>query len=1010
MRLLRSLAGALIPGALRITAGALGLSLVLAWSSAGAQTYTSNLRGYVRTTAGQPVSDAQIVTRDVETNQRRGTTTNAAGYYYIGGLRPGQYEVSLRRIGFEPDARTIRLAIGQTHDLDFSAGATTVQLSAVEVRANADVGVDARTSEIGTNVTREQIENLPSPERNFLDIARLAPGITATAVDNRNKTIASGGQPAEAVNVFVDGVSYKNDVLRGGVVGQDASKGNPFPQGAVQEFRILTQNYKAEYEKAASAVITATTRSGGNDWESDVFVNSIAKSYVARDAFTRLNAGPNPNYSRLQLGGSVGGPIQRDKLFFFGTYELNSRDEPQTISVGPNAALAPPGLNPQQYAGTFTSQFREHLGFGKLSWVPTSRSTVDVTGTIRHETDLTGFSGQTSYEAAERVGVDVLSGTASWKYAADRWLNEAQVNTQHFTWNPHPVNPGLIAKDYGGIIRIGGKEGRQDWVQDRTTLRDDITRSGVNFLGDHAFKMGGAVDFLGYSAAKDFFFSTPLFRFRSDEAYARPYSATFGFGNPNVSTRNTQIGAYLQDDWNVTRKLVLNLGIRWDVETNGINNSYVTPRSLADSLRLYESKLVVEQPQASGPNKVIPIMQELGGLNRYITSGRSDRPIFLKAFQPRLGASYDFFGDERTVVFGGFGIYYDRNYWNSLFDESFRRQFSQLDINFKTTCAPGEFACAVWDPKYYDPAQLRTLGYATAPEVFLVANDMRPPKTHQFSGGVRQMVGGVRLTASYNGIRGYNGMNYVRVSPFGGPETTTPHNYSTVFAADDRVRTWYDALQVQAERPMRQDTRWGGGLAYTLSRSEEQGQSTDIFWGFDDRYPTVADRPRLRAPGDQRHAVVANGIVRLPADFRLSSIITLGSGIALNATDASGGWGPYQQRTYVYTPPGRAFLGLGNVFAYQNADVRLDKGVTLARGQQASIVLDLFNVFNSANWGCYETTIIPTADQANDANWKKRFGQPQCAGLGRRLQLGLRYGFRGASESSGIGSSGGRSQ
>jgi hypothetical protein len=569
---------------------------------------------------------------------------------------------------------------------------------------------------------------------------------------------------------------------------------------------------------------------------------------------------------------------------------------------------------------------------------------------------------------------------------------------QHFTWQPTPVNPGLIAKDYANIIRIGGKEGRQDWVQNRTTLRDDITRSGVQMFGDHAIKMGVSADVLSYAATKDFFFSTPLFRFRTDEAYARPYNATFGFGDPKVSTHNTQFGAYVQDDWNVTRRLVLNLGIRWDGETNMINNSYVTPKPLADSLRLYESKLVVEQPQSSGPSRVIPIMQELGGLNRYITTGRSDRPMYKKAFQPRLGASYDLFGDERTVLFGGFGIYYDRNYWNTLFDEQFRRQYSQLNIDFKATCAPGEFACAVWDPKYYDPVQLRTLGYATAPEVFLVANDMKPPKTHQFSGGVRQNLGGVRLTVSYNGIRGYNGMNFVRASPWGGPETTNPRNYNTIFAADDRVRTWYDAMQLQLDRPLRYGRRWGGGIAYTLSRSEEQGQSTDIFWGFDDRYPTVADRPRLRAPGDQRHSITANGTVQLPLDIRLSSIVSLGSGIAVNATDASGGWGPYQQRTYVYQPPTRSFLGIGNVFAYQNADLRLEKGVTVARGQEASLTVDLFNAFNSTNWGCYDTTIIPTADQATDAGWKKNFGQPRCAGLGRRLQIGLRYGYRGASD------------
>jgi hypothetical protein len=986
----------------RVAAGALALAfLLVGHARLGAQTFTANLRGYVRSTAGAPIADAQIVTRDVETNQRRGTTTNAAGYYYIGGLRPGQYEVSLRRLGLSPDTRPIRLAIGQTHDLDFSAGEATVQLSAVEVRATVAAGLETRTSEVGTNVSREQIENLPSPERNFLDIARLAPGITATGVGDANKTIAAGGQPAEAVNVFVDGVSYKNDVLKGGVVGQDASKGNPFPQGAVQEFRIITQNYKAEYQKAASAVITATTRSGSNAWETDVFLSRIGKSNVARDAFTVRNAGPESQYTRLQLGGSVGGPIKRDKLFFFGTYELNSRDEPQIVSLGSNAAAAPAGLNPQQYAGSFVSEFREHLFFGKLSWVASDRSTVDVSSTVRHETDLRGFSGQTSYEAAENVGVDVASGGANWKYAGDHWLNEAQVNVQHFTWTPSPVNPGLVAKDYGGIIRIGGKEGRQDWVQNRASIRNDVTRSGVQFLGDHAIKMGASADFLGYSAEKDFFYSTPLFRFRSDEGYARPFNATFGYGDPGVSTRNTQLGAYLQDDWNVTPRLVLNLGIRWDGETNMINNSYVTPQPLADSLRLYESRLVVERPSASGAPAVVPIMQQLGGLGRYITSGRSDRPMYKKAFQPRFGASYDFFGNQSTVLFAGFGIYFDRNYWNTLFDESFRRQFQQLNVDFKSACGANEFGCAVWDPKYYDPVQLRTLGYATAPEVFLVANDMKPPKTHQFSGGLRQAIGGFRVTASYNGIRGYNGMNYVRVSPWGGPETTARRNYNTVFAADDRVRTWYDAMQLQLERPMNTQSRWGGGVAYTLARSEEQGKSTDIFWGFDDRYPTVADRPRERAPGDQRHSVIANGIVRLPAEFRLSTIVSLGSGIAVNATDASGGWGPYQQRTYIYQPPTRAFLGIGNVFAYQNADMRLEKAVTVARGQQASIVFDFFNVFNTANWGCYETTIIPTADQANDANWKNKFGQPQCAGLGRRLQLGVRYGYRGSERGSG---------
>ncbi|MFL5580952.1 MAG: carboxypeptidase regulatory-like domain-containing protein [Gemmatimonadaceae bacterium] len=971
-------------------AGTALLLTALATPAAWAQTSTSNLRGYVRTASGAPVADAQVAARSVDNNQTRGTTSTASGYYYLGGLRPGRYEITFRRIGFAPQTETVQLLIGQTRDLNFTAAEAAAQLSTVVV-TGGQPGTETRTSEVGTNITRDQIENLPNFERNFLDIAKLAPGMTASQPNNTDKFLAAGGQPAEAVNVFVDGATYKNDVLKGGVVGQDASRGNPFPQGAVQEFRVITQNYKAEYQKAGSAIITATTRSGTNTWDAELFGYGVPKGLTARDAFTvSKGSGIEPNYTRTQAGGSLGGPIVRDKLFFFGTYELNFRDEPQYVR--PGTTTPPPGLDPSQYEGRFISEFREHLGFGKLTWVPTDRSTVDAGVTLRHDADFRGFGGQTAYEAAENIAVDVFTGVANWRRAGDRWLNEAQVNLQNFTWNPTPTNPGLIARNYEGLIRVGGKEAGQDWNQQRLSLRDDVTRAGVQLFGDHAFKMGGSVDFLSYEATKNFFFTTPLYTYVPGNNYATPVRARFGFGDPTIGTHNTQFGVYAQDDWNVTRRLTLNLGLRWDGETNMINNSYVTPQPLADSLRLLAGNLVIQQSLPSGSRTVSPI-SSLGGLENFLTTGSSDRPMYKKAFQPRVGASYDVSGDGRTVVFGGVGIYYDRNYWNTLFDEQFRRQYSQLDINFSDNCN-GAFACVPWDPRYEDPAQLRTLGYATAPEVFLIANDLRPPKTHQFSAGLRQALGGYQLTLSYNGIRGYNFMNFVRASPWGGPETTPTHNYNTVFITDDNVRTYYNALQFQAQRPLLETSRWGGGLSYTLGKSQERGKSTDIFWDFNDAHPTVSDMPKVLAPGDQRHAITANAVVRLPAQFIVSSIVTLGTGIALTATDASGGWGPYQQQPYTWTPPGRPFLGMGHVFATQNMDLRVEKPFTVGVGQQASLVADLFNAFNSSNWGCYETTIIPTGDQPNDAGWRSRFGRPQCAGLGRRLQLGLRYGYR----------------
>src|SRR5450759_4107888 len=235
-----------------------------------AQTTTGNIRGYVTGPGGAPVSDAQVIVRMPATNETRGTTTNASGFYYLAGLRPGTYVLTVRRVGTQPQTRPVQMRIGETLDLNVSTSEIATTLATVQV-TSARSGTETRTSEVGTSITREQISNLPNFERNVLDLAKLTTGMSAQAVNNSDKFLAAGGQPPEAINIFVDGATYKNDVLRGGVVGQDASKGNPLPQGAIDQFRVLTQNYKAEYQKAASAIIVATTKSGTNRPEADLF-------------------------------------------------------------------------------------------------------------------------------------------------------------------------------------------------------------------------------------------------------------------------------------------------------------------------------------------------------------------------------------------------------------------------------------------------------------------------------------------------------------------------------------------------------------------------------------------------------------------------------------------------------------------------------------------------------------------------------------------------------------------
>src|SRR6266576_3780669 len=296
----------------------------IASGSLFAQNTTGTIRGTVTGQNGEPIPSVQIVARNVSTGVTRNALSNDAGAYTLVGLIPGTYEVNVRRIGNTPQTRTIVVQIGATQVQDF---ALATQAAVLETQVvTAATGKETRTSESATNVTQAQIAKLPTPSRNFLDLAQLAPGVSVTEdrVEANSRTFSAGAQSPNDVNVFVDGASLKNDLTQGGIAGQDASRGNPFPRSAIQEYRVISQNFKAEYQKASSAIITATTKSGGNEWHGNALFAFQNKNLVALDTFQ--NADPNfkkPDYSRYLTSLSVGGPIIRNKMQMFFSYEGN---------------------------------------------------------------------------------------------------------------------------------------------------------------------------------------------------------------------------------------------------------------------------------------------------------------------------------------------------------------------------------------------------------------------------------------------------------------------------------------------------------------------------------------------------------------------------------------------------------------------------------------------------------------------------------------------------------------
>jgi hypothetical protein len=959
------------PGAPRRSAVWLAAMLAMAAvpaSVADAQISTATVHGRVADATGV-LPGVTVTARETQSGFTHDAVTGADGVYTLAGLRPGTYEIRVAMDQYKPQARTVQVLVGQTVTVDFTISPDLTYSETVQVVSERLV--DTRTTEVSTNVTEEQIRHLPQNSRNFLNFAALAPGLRVSDNELR-KEFSAGALPSQNVNVFIDGVSYKNDVIDGGVVGQDASRGNPFPQSAVREFQVLTQNFKAEYEKAASAIITAVTKSGSNRFAGDVFgyfqdKDLVENEIIVRDPDTQMfvkgKATPRPAYERWQWGASLGGPIVKDKAQFYASYEENRQDRANSVLVG-SVSNAPASLvaDLREREGLFTSPFREKLFFGKGSWQPAVGHHVEVTYNWRNETDIRGFGGTTSFEAAENVRNRVDSVQGRWQIAGSSYLNETYLSYQRYRWNPEPENEESIGLNYSGLLRIGGRDTEQLFVQQRPSLRNDYSRF-FNWQGNHTVKVGGVLGFADYEVSKQFT-GNPLFTFRGDISWDFPAQAQFGSGNPDLSTSNFQLGVFAQDDWRLTDRLTANVGLRWDYESDMLNNGYVTP----DDVRAATASFVDNQ--------------------RYFTDG-DDRPAFYGAWQPRIGLSYALTSQGQTVAFGGYGRYYDRVLYNSTLDERFRLQYAVRTFQFSSNGGVRDgVQTIVWDPSYLSVQGLNQIiasGRAPNPEVFLIANDTKPPLSDQWSVGVRHTFRGLVASATYAGSRGRHLFTFIRGNRRADGTCCLPvPGYSNIIISDpEGRRTWYDALYVQADLPYgARGRRYGVSVAYTLGTAEQTGG--DLF-SLD--FPTVADYPRYPTGTDERHRLVMTGIVGLPFDFLASTFITLGSGTPYTIDDQSLGSGPNERRLQrnAGRPEQFGFI-IPDAWAYRSMDVQIERAFRFGRSQAVSVIFQGFNIFSFDNFSGYQG-FIPTLPATNI-----NFGRPNSLlDPGRRLQLGLRY-------------------
>ena len=984
-----------------ISVVAVAAALCLA-APASAQTL-STIRG-VHAAPGTTVTAV-----NTNTGERSTATVAQDGTFVMVGIRPGTY--SLEGAG---DAKSVVVPVGQTVSVDAAPAPAEVPGEGAIVVTGRRDRTEVRTATVSTNVTPEQIANLPQNDRNFLNFAQLAPGVQVSPTGG-DKTVQAGGVSGDRVNVFIDGLSLKNPVNHGGVAGQNFSRGNPFPQLAVQEFKVDTQNFKAEYENSGSAIITAVTKTGGTDFHGDAFVQYQPKEFIAKPFFDRGNGNPKPDYKRWQYGVDVGGPIIAEKLHFFAAFEGTKQTLPATtILLDPTRV---PTAIADQYNGSAAQDFKQQLYFGKLTAFVTEDDTVDLSTFIRKENELRDFGGTSVPSHGRDIVSDGKLFQLEWKHRGDNWLNEFTLAYNTFdngtarvtsgpeivltclTPDPTPTNPNPAPcsgfDPNSRAANLGAADSQQNDHQKTWTIKDYATFE----TGDHIIKGGIKLAFNKYERLEDslsngsYFFQSLLFTGFDSSI---PYSARVSTVDVQPArAKNTQIGLFIQDDWTPDEHWTVNAGIRWDYETNAKNENFVTPPNVAAALRAYEPW------QAAGIDP-----------EDYISDGNNRHP-YKWAIQPRVGVSYDVKGDRDLVFFGGAGRYFDRPLFITAGIETVKNYYQSVStIDFcnipnRPTCAPGQIP---FDPSLRDVEALRAAAIAQGlgGEIWLLNNKTKLPYSDQFSLGARKRFGDWNTSLTFSHIRSHNIFQFVRGNrlPDGSYPTTSVTGEPIIVdnfpdcaggaappycvnGVDGELAGFngklnigrndgkanYNAVYLQVDKPYSKASGWGVTSTLTIQRARSnvgtEIKTDEFFAGPDQRvfgWEYVQGVPKWM--------LVTTGIVDIPLGMTLSGTLNMNSGPAFGSV--------------IFYPDG-GVANLGGVYfpkkniAYKTFDMRIAKTFRTPWGHELTADFQVYNLFDWVNrsyssWGA-GSGVNPT------------FKERGTVGTARAFQAGLKYSF-----------------
>ena len=933
-------------------AGVLLVLLVAAGPAAGQG--GASVGGVVTDDTGAALPGVVVTIVNKNNGASQTLVTGPAGNYRAVNLQPGPYELATELAGFAASRKTVTLFVGADATIDFTLGVAALSENVMVVGENPLVEVaKAQPSSV---IVGEQLAALPVLDRNFLVLAQLLPGSAPlTGVNNRFAVTKFGG--------LADQRNGYTTVIDGGAV-DDATWGSPvinMTQDAVQEFKVFRNQFDAQYGSALNAVVNVVTKAGGNQPSGTGYYFGRDKALNARNA----KATTVPPFKQARIGGTFGGPLALNRTHVFGAYEFLNIDKAAIVALPPSNPFA------EQQNGNYPFRSTEHLVDARLDHRLSDTSSFFVR--YAYDRQITPSGGPVNAS-----GTITDSSRSHSLVAEQNWvLSQRAVNTvrAHFLKHNLATEPANYDLQISRPSYSFGQNGVAPQYFPRTIF--SLFETFYLNTARHDIKVGG--EFTRASSNFEAHFTEHgAFNFTTDAPFSaadpRTWPFTFVMQTPGFyNYTSNQIALFVQDDVRLLDRLRLNLGLRYDLDTNLRQNDFY-----ADLLAnpLYE------------------------GIDRFVSA---DRGNDYNNLQPRLGATYDIRGNGSLVARGGFGMYITRN----------RPWFQQTSMD-KTL----GFAVRITDPLLLRnfPDINGVLGGRTLEEyqnqggvrsLYLIADDHVLPYSLNTTAGIGWQLNPVTsLDVDYVHNFGDNqlGSTDLNLPASGRISATNPRpvdRFSQVGVLSNFSTSWYDALEVQLRTRVRGTDSLQ--VSYAYSRSTLDGVTFYSTFRGTERTPAE----KGMNPTDTPHNLSVAASTSLPWGLQLSGVFRAISGGPLGVSagiDLDGDLNTQNDRPEGLPPTvGRGDvdgqLAIINAFrasrglpavtpdllkpdALINLDLRLTKAFQLGGNRRIEAFLEGYNVTN------YVTLTGGTGNMSS-SSFLIRTGARDA----RQIQWGGRYSF-----------------